>query len=86
MMESIQRAARRGRGGRRRGAGRPPTYDEPLLRKTVTLPVSYVEHLALLGHGNLSDGIRFLLECAYTSNGVQLEPPSSDPQTRSAPR
>lgn len=81
-MESSQQAARSGRGGRRRGAGRPPKYDEPLLRKTVTLPASYVEHLTVFGHGNLSDGIRFLLECAYTSTGVRLDPPSSDQQTQ----
>jgi hypothetical protein len=82
MMESIQRAALSGRGGRRPGAGRPPSYSEPLLRKTVTLPASYVEQLTVLGHGNLSDGIRFLLECAYTSTGVRLDPPSSHPLTQ----
>jgi hypothetical protein len=80
MIESIQGRAGAGRGGRRRGAGRPPTYGEPLLRKTVSLPASYVEHLTALGHGNLSDGIRFLLECAYTPIGVRLDPPS--PQTQ----
>src|SRR5712691_6884419 len=59
MIESIQDGvARRMRGGRRPGAGRPPAYREPLLRKTVTLPVSYVEQLAAFGAGNLSEGIR----------------------------
>ena len=79
MMESMQVLARGARGGRRRGAGRPPTYREPLLRKTVTLPTSYVDQLTVLGHGNLSDGIRFLLECADTSAGVRLDPPTLDP-------
>ena len=47
--KEIVRSLRRGgvkasveRGGRRLGAGRPPAYREPLVRKTVTLPVSYV--------------------------------------------
>ena len=82
MMKSTEAGARAGRGGRRRGAGRPPSYREPLLRKTVTLPTSYVEHLTVLGHGNLSDGIRFLLECAYTSTGARLDPSFSDPRTQ----
>ena len=55
------------------------SYREPLLRKTVTLPTSYVDQLAVLGHGNLSDSIRFLLECAYTSAGVRLDPPTLAP-------
>ncbi len=70
MTESTQNATvRRARGGRRPGAGRPPAYCEPLMRKTVTLPVSYVEQLATFGAGNLSDGIRLLVELAYTRNG-----------------
>jgi hypothetical protein len=77
MMESKRKDARLGRGGRRPGAGRPPAYREPLLRKTVTLPASYVEQLTVLGYGNLSDGIRLLVETAYTSTGVPwLNPPS----------
>jgi hypothetical protein len=70
MTESIQNDADRpARGGRRRGAGRPPAYREPLLRKTVTLPVSYVEELTTFGAGNLSEGIRLLAETAYTKSG-----------------
>jgi hypothetical protein len=57
------------RGGRRLGAGRPPSYREPLLRKTVKLPVSYVQQLEVLGGGNLSEGIRLLVETAYTFQG-----------------
>jgi hypothetical protein len=81
MMESMQNGAFPGaRGGRRPGAGRPPAYREPLLRKTVTLPVSYVEQLAAFGAGNLSDGIRLLAETAYTRSGKPwLEPPRADP-------
>ena len=80
MIESMQRTFRGARGGRRPGAGRPPVYREPLLRKTVTLPVSYVEQLAAFGAGNLSDGIRLLAETAYTPGGkLWLEPPRADP-------
>ncbi len=80
MIESLRDGAARGaRGGRRPGAGRPPSYREPLLRKTVTLPVSYVEQLMAFGAGNLSDGIRLLAENAYTSAGkLWLGPPRSD--------
>jgi hypothetical protein len=58
------------RGGRRPGAGRPPSYTEPLLRKTVTLPVSYVRRLEAAGHGNLSDGIRLVLEHTRLPDGA----------------
>jgi len=57
------------RGGRRPGAGRPPAYTEPLVRKTVALPKSYAAQLAAFGQGNLSEGIRRLVEFAYTSTG-----------------
>lgn len=81
MIESMQKGAvQSGRGGRRRGAGRPPEYREPLLRKTVTLPASYVEQLAAFGRGNLSDGIRLLVEYAYDATGTHwLRPPRTDP-------
>lgn len=69
MMESVDSGGLRAPGGRRPGAGRPPAYQEPLLRKTVTLPVSYVEQLTVFGDGNLSDGIRLLVETAYTYGG-----------------
>ncbi len=73
------RSAARTRGGRRPGAGRPPAYSEPLVRKTVTLPVSYVEQLTTFGAGNLSDGIRLLVEHAYTRNGKPwFSPPRTD--------
>ena len=69
------------RGGRRGGAGRPQLYTEPLLRRTVTLPASYIRQLERLGNGNLSEGIRFMLENARTPSGAlwfaalrQLEP------------
>ena len=71
MIESMQNGTSHGaRGGRRLGAGRPPAYREPLVRKTVTLPVSYVEQLTAFGAGNLSDGIRLLVEYAYTATGT----------------
>ena len=76
---------RRPRGGRRRGAGRPPAYTEPLLRTTVRLPQSYVHQLAAFGRGNLSDGIRMLVECARTDTGefwyVLQEPAPNSPPT-----
>jgi hypothetical protein len=52
MTESTQNTTVRGaRGGRRPGAGRPSAYREPLVRKTVTLPVSYVQQLTTFGAG-----------------------------------
>jgi hypothetical protein len=57
-------------GGRRAGAGRPPTYREPLVRATVTLPASYAEQLRAFGDGNLSEGIRRLVEEARTPSGM----------------
>ena len=72
------------RGGRREGAGRPQLYTEPLLRRTVTLPASYIRQFERLGNGNLSEGIRFMLENARTPSGAlwfaalrQLEPEQS---------
>jgi len=56
-------------GGRRAGAGRPPTYREPLVRATVTVPASYAEQLRAFGDGNLSEGIRRLVEEARTPSG-----------------
>jgi hypothetical protein len=80
MTESRPNEPASARGGRRPGAGRPPEYREPLVRKTVTLPVSYAEQLEVLGQGNLSDGIRQLLETAHTPSGhLWLSPPRSDP-------
>jgi hypothetical protein len=57
------------RGGRRRGAGRPPEYIEPMVRVTITLPQSYLEPLRREGHGFLSEGIRFVIEEARTPGG-----------------
>ena len=81
MIESMSGGgARRARGGRRSGAGRPQAYREPLMRKTVTLPVSYVEQLTTFGAGNLSEGIRLLAENAYTPTGkLWLGVPRTDP-------
>lgn len=58
-----------GHGGRRPGAGRPPTYTEPMVRKTVLLPASYLPLLEREGNGNLSEGLRFLIEQARTPGG-----------------
>jgi hypothetical protein len=72
------------RGGRRPGAGRPPAYAEPLRRKTVTLPRSYVAQLEAFGGGNLSEGIRLLVEFAYTREGTPWLRPL--PERQPAPR
>jgi hypothetical protein len=72
------------RGGRRPGAGRPRSYSEPLLRKTVTLPESYIQQLTSFGNGNLSDGIRLLVEFARTPQGQPWLHPCS-PAPRSLP-
>jgi hypothetical protein len=83
------RSTTRPRGGRRPGAGRPPAYTEPLLRKTVTLPESYVAHLEAYGRGNLSEGIRLLVEFACTPFGTPWLPPAGHatktPPTGGAP-
>ena len=82
MIESVHEPDHGARGGRRPGAGRPPAYREPLVRKTVTLPISYVEQLTALGDGNLSEGIRLLAETAYTSTGkLWLGTPDADPSS-----
>jgi hypothetical protein len=39
------------------------------VRKTVALPASYAARLAAFGAGNLSEGIRYLVEFAYTRDG-----------------
>jgi hypothetical protein len=75
------------RGGRRPGAGRPPAYTEPLVRKTITLPRSYIPHLEREGAGNLSEGVRFLMEQARTPGGdywFRLNP--ADPADSLPPR
>lgn len=79
-------AGRPQRGGRRLGAGRPPSYREPLLRKTVTVPASYVVLLQRFGRGNLSDGIRRLVEEACDRHGrpwLEHTPPigGAEPRT-----
>ncbi len=72
------------RGGRRPGAGRPSSYGEPLLRKTVSLPQPYVEQLERYGSAGthlwvLSDGIRQLVENAFTRFGEPwLRPSTAD--------
>ena len=50
------------RGGRREGAGRPRTFSQDAVRLSVTLERAHVEWLRELGEGNVSAGIRRLLE------------------------
>ena len=49
-------------GGRREGSGRPPKYDEPMTRTTISAPKSHVEHLRTIGKGSVSEGVRVLVE------------------------
>ena len=55
---ATKKTKKNGRGGARDGAGRPPTGQPWMVRRTVTLPGDLVERLAALGEGNLSAGIR----------------------------
>jgi hypothetical protein len=48
-------------GGKRTGAGPKRKFDS-LIRRTVTLPPEHIELLEKLGDGNLSAGIRLLVE------------------------
>jgi len=54
-------AERKGRGGAREGAGRPPFGEARMVRCTVTLTPAERERLKELGGGNLSRGVRALL-------------------------
>ncbi len=57
-----------------RSGRRQHEYAEPLLRKTVTIPASYLRLLEQEGRGNLSEGIRLMLEQACTPNGYYWFP------------
>ncbi len=51
------------RGGVRKGAGRKTFYkDERMVACNVSLPPSYIKLLKNIGGGNLSKGIRLLVE------------------------
>jgi hypothetical protein len=56
-----------------------------LLRKTVALPRSYVAQLTAFGRGNLSEGIRLLVEFAYTREGTPWFQPIPARQPAPAP-
>ena len=49
-------------GGARPGAGRKSKYDEPMSKITVTLARRHIRALREHGGGNLSRGIRLLVE------------------------
>jgi hypothetical protein len=51
-----------GRGGKREGAGRPPLLGERLERVMVRLTPAMIERLKRLGNGNVSAGLRALME------------------------
>ena len=49
-------------------------YTEPMVRKTIVLPVSYLPLLEREGEGNLSEGIRLVIEQACTPAGYYWFP------------
>lgn len=50
------------RGGVREGAGRKPLYSEKMVACNITLPGNYIKLLRVIGRGNLSKGVRLLIE------------------------
>lgn len=63
-----------GHGGRRPGAGRPRAYTEPMVRKTILLPASFLPLLEREGEGNLSEGVRIVIEQACNPHGYYWFP------------
>jgi hypothetical protein len=57
-----------------RNGRRPHEYAEPLLRKTITISASYLQLLEQEGRGNLSEGVRLMIEHACTPNGYYWFP------------
>jgi hypothetical protein len=49
-------------GGKRRGAGRPPLSSENTVPITLTLRPSDIAYLSKLGQGNVSAGVKKLIE------------------------
>lgn len=45
-------------GGRRKGAGKPAQYSEPMVKVDFMLPKEAIEFYTLLGDGNRSEGAR----------------------------
>ena len=43
-------------------AGRPPIYEERMTRVTITLPQDHVDLLKVIGKGNLSEGVRTIID------------------------
>ena len=56
-------------GGAREGAGRQPTYDKPMQKKTLSAPAQHFEHLRKLGEGSMSKGLRELVEASMDFSG-----------------
>jgi hypothetical protein len=57
-----------------RSGCRQHEYAEPLLRKTITIPTSSLRLLEQEGRGNLSEGVRLMVEHACTPNGYYWFP------------
>lgn len=50
------------RGGVRKGAGKKPLYGKKMKACNITLPENYIKLLKDIGQGNLSRGVRLLVE------------------------
>lgn len=46
----------------RENTGRPPMFDEPMKKTSVSIPQHYAEYLEALGFGQLSPGVREVTE------------------------
>ncbi len=63
-------------GGPRPGAGRPPIGDAPEVRVSVSLPAAMVSELERLGGGNVSAGIRRLVDVWERGAGDRVATPA----------
>lgn len=61
------------RGGARPGAGRPPKYDEAMVGMRVRVPRHYKRVTRSIGDGNLSLGVRRIVEFYCEENGIDTE-------------
>lgn len=58
-------------GGLRQGAGPPVQFSQGLKRRTVSLPPEHLRFLEELGAGNLSLGLRRLIEEKLTTHEAE---------------
>jgi hypothetical protein len=72
-----------GWGGKRRGAGRKRTTEEPLQPRELRLTMPQIAFLNRYGRGNLSAGARRLIDEAIARQKAATEPSGPEPQTSS---